>query len=36
MERNFEGVGKPQSKEIIEGGVERKILDWVSTQEGET
>jgi hypothetical protein len=36
MEHDFEGVGEPRSKEIVEGGLERKIPDWVSTQEGET
>jgi len=36
MEHDFERVGEPRSKEIVEGGLERKIPDWVSTQEGET
>jgi hypothetical protein len=34
MEHNFEGVGEPRSKEIVEGGLERNIPGWVSTQEG--
>jgi len=34
MELYFEGVGEPQSKEIVKGGLERKIPGWVSTQEG--
>jgi hypothetical protein len=33
MERDFERVGEPQSKEIVEGGLERKIPGWVSTHE---
>jgi hypothetical protein len=35
MEHDFEGVGEPRSKEIIEGGLERKIPGWVSMQEGK-
>jgi hypothetical protein len=35
MENDFEGVGEPRSKEIVEGGLERNIPGWVSTQEGK-
>jgi hypothetical protein len=34
MERDFEGISKPRSKEIVEGGLERNISGWVSRQEG--
>jgi hypothetical protein len=36
MDHDFEGVGEPRSKEIVEGELERKITYWVSTHEGET
>jgi hypothetical protein len=34
VEHDFEGVGEPRSKEIIEGGLERNIPGWVRKKEG--